>query len=35
MNAQIDEMFYYLALNADKSPKHPLYLKGDLKPIPF
>ena len=24
-----------LAVNADNSPKHPLYLKGDLKPIQF
>lgn len=24
-----------LAVNLDGSPKHPLYLKGDLKPIPF
>jgi hypothetical protein len=26
---------HYLALNADGSPKHPLYLKGDLLPISF
>ena len=26
---------HYLALNADGSPKHPLYLKADLKPISF
>jgi hypothetical protein len=26
---------HYLALNADGSPKHPLYLKGDLVPISF
>ena len=24
-----------LALNADRSPKHPLYLKSDLRPIAF
>jgi hypothetical protein len=26
---------HYLALNADGSPKHPLYLKGNLVPISF
>jgi hypothetical protein len=26
---------HYLALNSDDSPKHPLYLKGDLKPLKF
>lgn len=25
----------FLALNLDGSPKHPLYLKGSLKPMPF
>ena len=26
---------HYLALNNDGSPKHPLYLKGSLEPIPY
>ena len=26
---------HYLSLNSDGTPKHPLYLKADLKPIPF
>lgn len=26
------EGLHYLALNSDGTPKHPLYLKGDLKP---
>jgi len=26
---------YHLGLNSDGSPKHPLYLRKDLKPIPF
>lgn len=36
--AQVSGMFtnaYCLGKNADGSPKHPLYIKGDTTPIPF
>ena len=29
------EKLYALHINADGSPKHPLYIKGDAKPVPF
>jgi hypothetical protein len=29
------EKLHYLALSKDEIPRHPLYLKKDLKPIPF
>lgn len=29
------EGLHYLALNSDKTPKHPLYLKAELVPISF
>lgn len=29
------KMLDCLAMNIDRSPKHPLYLKSDLKPIPW
>lgn len=35
---QVIKMFpdaYALVINSDGSPRHPLYVKGDVKPVPY